>query len=108
MPEQTQPQQPEVVRRRGESFGSIYANSLHVEATPWDFTFYFGEIEKGEPDPTGTRLAKIFVEDRVKITMSPQHAKAMLKVLQDNVTQYELQVGQIPTQPPAPPEVHKA
>jgi hypothetical protein len=40
--------------------------------------------------------------------MSPQHAKAMLKVLQDNVTQYELQVGQIPTQPPAPPEVHKA
>lgn len=107
MPEQV-PSKPEVVRRRSESFVSIYSNSLNVEANPWDFRLYFGDIEKGEPDPTGSYLAKIYVEDRVRIIMSPQHAKAMLKVLQDNVAQYEMQVGKIPVQPEVPPEPHKA
>lgn len=105
MPEQSQ---PEIVRRRSESYISVYCNNLQVEVTPWDFKFYFGEIEKGDPDPTKTYIAKLYIEDRVRVSMSPQHAKAMLKVLQENVTQYELQVGKIPTQPEAPSEPRKA
>lgn len=99
MPDQNQ---PEIIRRKGESFVSTYANNLVVEASPWDFRFLFGEIEKGEPDATGRRLAKLYVEDKVKIVMSPQHAKAMLKVLQENVSSYESQIGPIPSQPDAP------
>jgi|ERR1700728_3160523 len=97
------PNQPEIIRHNGESFVSIYANNLQLEATPWDFRFYFGEIERAEPDATGQRLVKIYVEDKVKIVMSPQHAKAMLKVLQQNVSSYESQIGPIPSQPEPKP-----
>jgi uncharacterized protein DUF3467 len=99
MPDQNQ---PEIIRKNADTFVSVYSNNLQMEVSPWDFKLIFGEIEKGEADPTGQRLVKLHVEDKVRVSMSPQHAKAVLKVLQENVALYEKQIGPIPNQPDAP------
>jgi hypothetical protein len=79
---------------------AFYANNILVEVTPWDFRLSVGEIEKVEAAPEGRTIGKFYVEDKARITMSPEHTKALLKLLQDNVAQFEAKVGPIPTGPP--------
>jgi hypothetical protein len=91
------PQQLESVR--SEKFTSIYSNSANLEVTPWDFKFIFGVLVK----PVMGGIPKI--ENLTEVTMSPQHAKALLGVLNTNVQEYEKQVGEIKLpQPVAMPE----
>jgi hypothetical protein len=85
---------PEVIRRKGDSYVTFYANNAQIEANPWDLKLIFGEVEKTEMAPEG--VAKIYVEDKARIVMSPQHAKALMKALQENLAQYEAQMGLIP------------
>jgi hypothetical protein len=85
--------QIQLEQTRSEKFVSIYSNSANVEATPWDFRIVFGELQK-----TGAgQISKI--EQHVAVTMSPQHAKALLGVLHKNVTEYEKHVGEIKLPP---------
>jgi hypothetical protein len=49
----------------------------------------FGEIMGAEGDIVN-------VEQRVRVTMSPQHAKALVMVLAQNLTNYENTIGPIP------------
>jgi len=88
--------QPEVIKNPEVVVTSVYSNNATVEMTPWDFRITFAEIIRVEPsEPSG----KIFVDDRAKITMSPQHAKALVQILQNNIAQYEKNMGVIPSGP---------
>jgi len=49
----------------------------------------FGEIMGAEGDGVN-------VEQRVRVTMSPQHAKAMVMVLAQTLNNYEKSIGPIP------------
>jgi Protein of unknown function (DUF3467) len=82
------PQPPEVIRTKSSPFTSVYANNVQVEATPWDFKMSFGEVDKVEGN-------KVFVSETVKVTISPTQMKALVKVLQNTLVQYEAQVGEI-------------
>jgi hypothetical protein len=77
---------------------SIYANNAQVRVLPWDIRIDFGEVS----EITG---GEFVVERKAYITMSPTHAKAFLKVLEDDLSNYEKQFGKIwqPTQPPVTP-----
>ena len=76
--------QPEIIQ--SDKFFKIYCNSVNLVVTPWDFTFAFGEFKNSNP-PT--------VEQSVGVIMSPPHAKAFLKILEDNMREYEKNVGEI-------------
>jgi hypothetical protein len=93
-PQPRQPRQPEVIRNKVEPFTSVYANNVQLEVTPWEFKMYFGEIEKVEGD-------RVFVNETVKVIISPTQMKALVRVLQTTLAQYEAQVGEIkvPLQP---------
>jgi hypothetical protein len=86
MVKQKEPQRMELVRV--ESVPSIYSNNAEITASNWDFKFKFGEIE-------GVSEGKIAVAERVRVVMSPQHAKVFCDVLAKHIARYEKQFGEI-------------
>jgi Protein of unknown function (DUF3467) len=79
----------------------MYSNSAQLEVTPWDFTIVFGEIIRSPDQPPQ-------VEQQVSVVMSPQHAKALLGVLANNLQEYEKKVGGVISLPgPATPNPEK-
>lgn len=90
-------QQPsrEVESRRSDTFLSLYANSVNIRLTPWDVQLIFGEILEADE-------RKLVIENHLAVTLSPQHAKALLNALSGQVQAYERQFGEIrytPVQP---------
>jgi len=56
--------------------------------TAFDMSLVFGEMLGVEGD-------KYVIEQLVKVTMAPLHAKIMARVMAHNVAQYEQQFGEI-------------
>jgi hypothetical protein len=70
----------------------FYANTVEMLMGPFDLTIDFGfkspeAAKRGSPD--WDRLARV--------SMSPSHAKSMLKLLLDHIQAYEEQFGMIPS-----------
>jgi len=81
----------------------FYANAIQVIFSAWDFTLLFGStvlpsMISGQSLSQG--LAGDIRIDAV-VRMSPQHAKAMLRLMEKLVSEYEQQLGEIRI----PPEV---
>lgn len=81
---------------------SAYSNSAQIVVSFFDFSFEFNqtvpvESQAGELPGVSTSLVQ-------RIVMSPQHAKAFLNALQQNVDHYEQQFGEIPPAPQLPPQ----
>lgn len=74
---------------RPETSMNAYSNSVRVSVTPWDFRFLFGEI--GDSPVEG----QIPVYESVRVTMSPQHAKAFLNLLRKNMEKFEARYGEV-------------
>lgn len=73
---------------RSDKFESVYANSARMSVSTWDFVITFGVIS--------TRPAEtVKIEERLEVVMSPQHAKALLAILANNVREYENKLGEI-------------
>ena len=88
-----QPSQPKI--QIPENVSEFYAKSLNIGTTAWDFMLFFGSIAL--PDTITGDRQPIRGQIRVDavIRMSPQHAKASAKALQDVVKQYEERFGEI-------------
>jgi hypothetical protein len=71
----------------------IYANGVEVVFSQWDFTFNLSHLFG-----TGTEEGKPAVgkQSVARVVMSPQHTKAFLSVLRQNVGAYEERFGPIP------------
>jgi hypothetical protein len=72
-----------------------YANSVQVRVNLWDFLLLFGRVNQTAPD-------NVSIQNFQGIYVSPQQAKALLNVLQQNVTQYESAFGEIKLEPQTP------
>jgi flagellar protein FlaG len=72
-----------------------YANSVQVRVNLWDFFLLFGRVNQTAPD-------SVSIHNFQGIYVSPQQAKALLNVLQQNVTQYESAFGEIRLEPQTP------
>ncbi len=74
----------------------IYSNLVLISHSPAEFVFDFIRVVPGRPK------AKVYS----RIIMAPQHAKSLLGALQDNVSKYEAQFGEIniPVKPPVQPD----
>jgi len=80
------------VRHTGEA-PFLYVNSAQVRVTPYDFQFVFGQ--SAEMDAANA----LVVNKLITLVMSPQHAKALLGVLQRHVQAFEQLMGSIQVGP---------
>ena len=72
-----------------------YANSVQIRVNLWDFFLMFGRVNQTSPD-------NVAIHNFQGIYVSPQQAKALLNVLQQNVQQYETAFGEIKLEPQTP------
>ncbi len=85
--------QPSVDLETAPDFRDSYANSVQLRVSLWDFYLMFGNIQQqSRPD-------HVTIRNFQGIYLSPQQAKALLNVLQQNVQQYESAFGEIRLEP---------
>ena len=67
---------------------------MQIRVNLWDFLLLFGVINQTSPD-------NVNIHNFQGVYLSPQQAKALLNVLQQNVSQYESAFGEIRLEPHA-------
>ena len=90
----TPPQQPKIQLVHTPEYREGYANSVQIRVNLWDFLLLFGLVNQTSADTVN-------IQNFQGIYVSPQQAKALLNVLQQNVTQYEAAFGEIKLEPRA-------
>jgi len=81
-----QPSQQQLNLKLDEKVGEgVYANFFMITNNPSEYIIDCGRIVPGLPD------ARIYS----RIMTTPQHAKQLLKILQQNIEQFEKQFGEI-------------
>ena len=86
------PQPPKIHLTNVADYREGYANSVQIRVNLWDFFLLFGKVNQTAPD-------QVSIENFQGIYVSPQQAKALLNVLQQNVSQYEGTFGAIKLEP---------
>ncbi len=69
-----------------------YANSVQVRVNLWDFFLMFGTINQNAPDVVN-------IANFQGVYLSPQQAKALANLLNQNISQYEAAFGEIKLEP---------
>lgn len=88
------PSQPRITLEKSADYRESYANSVQIRVNLWDFFLMFGNINQ-------TSQESVQIHNFQGIYVSPQQAKALLNVLQQNVNQYEAAFGEIRLEPKA-------
>jgi uncharacterized protein DUF3467 len=88
----TAPAQPNIKLMNSKDYRENYANSVQVRVNVWDFFLVFGTLQQ----QTATEME---VTNFQGIYLSPQQAKALLTILQQNVVNYEKTFGEIKLDP---------
>ncbi len=88
------PPQTRIVLERSPDYRESYANSVQMRVNLWDFFLLFGNINQTSQD-------NVQIQNFQGIYVSPQQAKALLNILQQNVGQYESAFGEIRLEPKA-------
>ena len=95
------PAQPNIKLLNAPDYRENYANSVQVRVNVWDFFLVFGTLQQ-QSETQGE------VRNFQGIYLSPQQAKALMAILQQNVSGYESTFGEIKLDPRmmAPGPVH--
>jgi hypothetical protein len=88
----TIPTQPNIKLVNAPEYRENYANSVQVRVNVWDFFLVFGTLQQQSE-------AHVEVKNFQGIYLSPQQAKAVLAILQQNVAGYESAFGEIKLDP---------
>lgn len=86
------PQQPDIKLTETADYRDHYANSVQVRVSVWDFFLVFGTLQQQTP-------TEVEVRNFQGIYLSPQQAKALMTILQQNVMNYEKTFGEIKLDP---------
>lgn len=90
----TTPTPPKLHLVNSPDYREHYANSVQMRVSLWDFFLSFGVINQTSPDT-------VTIQNFEGIYLSPQQAKAVFNVLQQNILQYETAFGEIKLEPHA-------
>src|ERR1700745_1248907 len=85
---------PKLQLANTNDYRESYANSVQIRVNLWDFFLMFGTINQTSAD-------NVQIQNFQGVYVSPQQAKALLNVLQQNVSQYESAFGEIRLEPQA-------
>jgi len=86
------PIQPNVKLVNAPDYREQYANSVQIRVNVWDFFLVFGTLQQQNE-------REVEVRNFQGVYLSPQQAKALLNVLQQNVISYEKTFGEIKLDP---------
>jgi hypothetical protein len=75
----------------------IYANQVSIDTSVFDFIFSFGSLMPKKEDDGKAIIP--YELDQALIFMSPQHAKAFSKILEEQLKHYENTFGEINLDP---------
>jgi Protein of unknown function (DUF3467) len=92
LPAMTIPTQPNVKLTNDATYRENYANSVQMRVNIWDFFLVFGTLQQ----QTETQVE---IRNFQGIYLSPQQAKALLGLLQQNIATYETAFGEIKLDP---------
>jgi len=73
-------------------YREVYANSVQIRVSVWDFQLVFGLAASDAPD-------QVTIRNQSAIFLSPQQAKALWNVLGQNLAQYEQAFGVLNLEP---------
>jgi hypothetical protein len=88
----TIPAQPNVKLTNAADYRESYANSVQMRVNVWDFFLVFGTLQQQTEN-------QVEIRNFQGIYLSPQQAKALLGLLQQNVSGYETAFGEIKLDP---------
>jgi len=88
----TIPTQPTIKLVNTQEYRENYANSVQVRVNVWDFFLVFGTLQQQSE-------TQVEVRNFQGIYLSPQQAKALMAILQQNVAGYESTFGEIKLDP---------
>jgi hypothetical protein len=88
------PNPPRIVLHKTADYRETYANSVQIRVNLWDFYLMFGTINQNAPE-------HVEIHNFQGVYLSPQQAKALLGLMQQNVSQYEAAFGEIKLEPRA-------
>ena len=86
------PTQPNIKLSTTQDYRDTYANSVQVRVNVWDFFLVFGTLQQQSE-------TQVEVRNFQGIYLSPQQAKALMSILQQNVSGYESTFGEIKLDP---------
>jgi hypothetical protein len=86
------PIQPSIQLSNTNDYRENYANSVQVRVNVWDFFLVFGTLQQQDE-------AKVEVSNFQGVYLSPQQAKALYTILQQNLVNYESTFGEIKLDP---------
>jgi flagellar protein FlaG len=83
---------PKIQVTNTPDYRETYANSVQVRVNLWDFFLLFGTLTQSSPE-------SVYIQNFQGVYLSPQQAKALLNIMQQNVSQYEATFGEIRLEP---------
>ena len=86
------PNQPEIKLTQSDDYRESYANSVQIRVNVWDFFLVFGTLQQQS-------ATEVEVTNFQGVYLSPQQAKALLAILEQNVVNYEKTFGEIKLDP---------
>jgi flagellar protein FlaG len=89
--------QPKLQLTNTADYRESYANSVQMRVNLWDFFLLFGTVNQTSPEA-------VTIANFQGVYLSPQQAKALFNVLQQNIKQYEAAFGEIRLEAQAPSE----
>jgi hypothetical protein len=93
----TIPAQPNLKLTNSSDYRETYANSVQMRVNIWDFFLVFGTLQQQSE-------SQVEIRNFQGIYLSPQQAKALLGLLQQNVAGYEGAFGEIKLDPRMTPQ----
>jgi flagellar protein FlaG len=84
--------QPQLNVAQTPDYREIYANSVQVRVSVWDFQLVFGLASSESPE-------QVTIKNHAAVYLSPQQAKALWNVLGQNIAQYEQAFGTLNLEP---------
>jgi flagellar protein FlaG len=79
---------PKLQMTQTSDYRESYANSVQMRVSLWDFLLLFGTANQTAPDA-------VTIQNFQGVFLSPQQAKALSNLLQQNLKQYEAAFGEI-------------
>ena len=86
------PNPPRIKLVNDPNYKENYANSVQVRVNVWDFFLVFGTMQQQSEQ-------EVEIRNFQGVYLSPQQAKALMTILQQNVTNYESTFGEIKLDP---------
>jgi len=86
------PQPTKVQLSMTADYREAYANSVQIRVNLWDFFLMFGVIAQAAQD-------NVEIKNFQGVYLSPQQAKALANLLNQNISQYESAFGEIKLEP---------